>query len=277
MNTLKLKLKSFTVFGLAIMLVFTVGCSTNPGQNQQAATDSLKNVNSDKKKLEYPLPTPFEVTKMLVNAKASYILNLSNPLSNVEKYNTEKAKALNLGVYGSDLSYAVTYKKTQETTKYLEKVQKLTDDLGISTLVNKSIVDRVEKNINNSDSLHNIVSGSYYDTFEFLNNNGKGAVSSLVLAGGWIEGIYVASQLAITAKKNDDIIKIIASQKVTLGQLISTLETYKTQNAAIPEVIGELNKLQAEYKDVDEKGTLTKDQLSSITKVIEDIRKKIVG
>jgi hypothetical protein len=271
-------LKSLVLFCLALGFGLTIGCtSSNSNQNAQANADSLKMADSAKKKIEYPLPTPFEINQMLERAKASYILNLSNPLSNAEKYNTEKAKALNLGIYGSDLSYAVTYKKTQETTKYLEKVQKLTDDLGISTMINKSLVDRVEKNITNADSLHSIVSGSYYDTFNFLNNSGKGAVSSLVLAGGWIEGIYVASQLAITAKKNDEIIKIIASQKVTLDQLLSVLESNKADNAAVSEVITELQKIKAEYKDVDEKGSLSPDQLSKITKAVETLRKSIVG
>ena len=95
----------------------------------------------------YPIPTAFQITQMLNNAGASYILSLNNPVENVDKYFTEKSKALNLGVYGANLAYASTYQMTQETMSYLRVVRQLIDELQVSTAFNTQLVEKIEENI----------------------------------------------------------------------------------------------------------------------------------
>ena len=47
---------------------------------------------------------------------------------------------------------------------------------------------------------------SFTTTFEYLNDNGKGAVAVMVLAGGFVEGLYLSTELAGMIDKNADII-----------------------------------------------------------------------
>jgi hypothetical protein len=75
---------------------------------------------------------------------------------------------LNLGVYGADLSYAGTYEMNQEIMKYLQVSKQLIEELNISTSFNRGFVERVERNLEDKDSLINIVSESFNDTYVFL-------------------------------------------------------------------------------------------------------------
>ncbi len=282
MKKFKLNYFNSTLPIIAFILSFTFlfgacGASDNNTKTKDLDSNNVEIVE-EVDKIVYPLPTPFETTKILNKAGASYILDVTNPIENVDKYFTEKGKALNLGVYGADLSYTSTYNKTQETSNFFSCTKKLTDELGISTPFTETLTEKIESNIENKDSLYTIITKSYHDTFEFLNNNGKGAISTLILTGGWIEGLYISSQLASLTPNNGEILKGIAKQRTTLYTLISLLESYK-ENADIEEILNDIKKFKEVFDKVEETNgvlTLTNEQFSKIMEIVEKIRKKIV-
>jgi hypothetical protein len=212
---------------------------------------------------------------MLNGAGAGYIFNVSNPVENVDRYFTEKQKALNLGVYGADLSYASTYNKSKETQFFLTCTQQLTIDLGINSALNQGLIERVEANINNKDSLHNIISESFYDTFDYLNKNGKGSISVLILAGGWIEGMYLSTQLAIITKNNPDILRGIGEQKDTLEKLLTILRNYK-DDPNVTDFILDLEKIDASFQGHDVSTIITVKRFDNLCGIIDEVRSSIV-
>lgn len=207
------KLKNLSIAKLSIIIaaisIFAVGCS-NQGQTDQNNVDTTLSVTDQAEKLIYPLPTPLEITNMLNKAGASYIIGIANRPENVDKYFTESAKALNLGVYGADLSYSATYGMSQETMNFFLCTKKLRDGLDIQSAENENLANRIETNIDKRDSIYNILTSSFTTTFGYLNNNNKGAVAVLVLAGGWIEGLYLSTELAGMIEKNSEILQGIA-------------------------------------------------------------------
>jgi len=269
-------MKSIKISLIALLVSFVWFSCSSPSNNQ-ASKDSTAVVDSAKStKIEYPLPTPFEVTQMLNKAGASYILNLSNSVKNIDKYMTEKSKAVNLGVYGADLAYASTFNKTEETRHYLTNTQKLTDELGIASAFNQGLVQNAEANINNADSLHKVITTSYYDTFDFLNKNGKGSIAVLVLTGGWVEGIYLSTQLAAVTKKNDEIVKGILNHKFTIEKLFVLLEQYQKENPAVKEVYDLVKDVKELYAKLPQTGDVDKKQLSELTSKVESVRAKLI-
>ena len=151
---------------IAIILLSFSACknqkSSRPGAQEEAVPGRAESKDDVIREVsDYPLPTSFEVTTLLVDAGASYILDLCNRVENVNKYINLKSKALNLGVYGADLSYSATYKQTQETMQYLDASAKLIDELQIGSF-DKDLVDKVEANIDNVDSLITLISDSFY-------------------------------------------------------------------------------------------------------------------
>ena len=221
----------------------------------------------------YPLPDAYEVTDMLQKAGASYILTLSNPASNVGNYISSSEKALNLGVYGSDLSYASTYMMKQETMKYLESSKKLVDELEISTRFNLDYAERVEDNLDSRDSLISIISESFVDTWEYLVENEQDKLAILVISGSYIEGLYITTLIAITAADNTSFLEVIAKQKGSLNTLIDVIDPIKN-DVDISDIYKGLNDLAKIYEDVGE--TLTNDQLEKMLSIIEPLREGIV-
>lgn len=268
-----------SVMIIVMFFIFGYGCtgeSTDQKENDEN-TDTVsvtETVQEEKKILEYPLPTPFEITQMLNDAGAGYILDILNSTANVDKYETRTEKALNLGVYGADLSYASTYNKTEEVAKYVESAKNLTDDLGIAGSLNDNVLKRIDDNIDNKDSLYQIITKTFYDTFDYLNENKQGKTSVLILAGGWIEGLYISTQLAETAQKKDEVVKGISEQKATLTTLLNTMKQYK-EEGDVAQVIDKLKRIEKKYTNM-EGDMLTDEQLKKISTTVEEIRNNII-
>jgi hypothetical protein len=276
MNKLR-NLSIAKLFIIAAISIFALGCS-NQGQNDQTNVDTTLSVTDKAEKLIYPLPTPLEITTMLNKAGASYIIGIANRPENVDKYFRESAKALNLGIYGADLSYSATYGMSQETMNFFLCTKKLRDGLDIQSAENENLANRIETNIDNRDSIYNILTGSFTTTFGYLNNNNKGAVAVLVIAGGWIEGLYLSTELAGMIEKNGDILQGIADQKETLAKLITLMQEYK-DNQDVADVLKSLSTIKAAYDElntVNNKVKMTTDSFNKIKKEVSILRKKIV-
>ena len=266
MKTKTLALACLVAFGL-------YACNSGSGKKTtEAPKKADKKETVIKEVSEYPIPTAFNVTKMLNQAGASYILAISNPVENAEKYFTAKEKAINLGVYGADLAYASTYEMKQETMQYLKAAKQLIDGLEISSNFNMSFAKRVEENLDNKDSLINIISNSFYDTYEFLNGNGKDNLSLLIMSGSFIEGLYITSQIGLSANEPAKFNKILAGQKASIEKLMELVTPVK-EDADMKDMYVELEKLNKLYQV---EGEMNADQMKTLVNTIAEIRAKLV-
>ena len=259
---------------IAVFIFF--GCKTK--QDKEPAATEVTEKDLDKEAVieeisGYPLPTSFEITKMLNEARAPYILSICNTNENVGNYFLQKEKALNLGVYGADLSYASTYNMNQETMLYLEASKRLTDEMEISTAFNLNFVKRIENNLENGDSLISIISDSFYDTYDYLTKNEKDKLAILIMAGSWIEGLYITSQIALTAGDNTKFLEIIAHQKNSLNKLLEVMDPVK-DDEDVAEIYSGLTNLNKLYNTIEE--IITDKQLVEISNSIETLRNNIV-
>ena len=82
------------------------------------------------KRIFYSLPSPLETAMLIKNAGAEYNEGLMNPTENTSRYITSKSKALNLGIYSTDLSYASLFDQTQATLSYIEAAKEMADGLN---------------------------------------------------------------------------------------------------------------------------------------------------
>ena len=224
----------YVVISLALLLTLAFSGCKNRGEKSQnadnAALDSLNKeviLTPESKSLLYKFPTPFEVTKMLIAAQAGYISDITNPADNVTKYVTENSKALNLGIYSADLSYSATYKQKDDINKFLASSGKLADELGIKGVYDKTLMDKIEKFNNNKDSLIAMITSIFDQTNTFLSSNDRNKIAVLITAGGFSEGIYLASLLGEMAKDNTKIMAVVASQKGNYDRLSGILNEYK--------------------------------------------------
>jgi hypothetical protein len=259
------------ICALGVLAAALVACGNKKSENKDLTLNKDEVV---KDALKYPIPTPNEITRALNEAKATYIFSLCNPTDKADLYITDRDKALNLGVYGANLSYSSTYGMKQETLTYLKVCKKLIDELQISTRFNAAFAERVQRNLDNRDSLTTIISNSFFDTYAFLQNNGKDYLSILVMTGSWVEGLYTTVEIARSTPKNDVFLKVIANQKRTLDKLLELMDQNK-ESKNVEDSMHLLYPIKKAYEDVTTE-SLTKEQFDKISLAVIQVRQAIV-
>jgi hypothetical protein len=279
-----MNMKATTIFASVISISLLVSsCGSSTDSSMEGAIDTANTnyheKNTKAQNIFNSIPSPIETTVLLKNAGAKYNAKYLNSVDNLSKYSSVAAQALNLGVYGSDLSFTTMFDQTQESMLYLRCTNKLASNLGINGAFDENTTARLEANVENKDSLLIIISNSFWTADSYLRENGQPGLSSLIVAGGWIEGLYIATQVA-SATKNDGIREKIAEQKVSLDNLVGLLDTYKADNEGIVDVLKNLTELQAIFNKVEmanNKDSVAVAKTESFVPVSEDLLKEITA
>ena len=275
----KTLVKAMSALTIAVALV-SCNSANNEKSDSTVSADTTKTINKEKsskaKKVFATIPEPAETTKLLKDAGAKYNASYLNPVENASKYSSVKAKALNLGIYGSDLSFISLYDQTQEALLYLKCTNTLASALGINGAFDENTTTRIQNNMDKKDSLMAIISQSYWTADSYLVDNGQPGVSSMIVAGGWVEGLYIATRVA-SATKNEGIVAQIGQQKTSLTNLLELLDNSKTENAGVVEVIKSLNDLKAVFESADATTMKLDDALfKKISDKTNEIRNSII-
>ncbi|MBN8695860.1 MAG: hypothetical protein J0L87_04980 [Bacteroidetes bacterium] len=220
------------------------------------------------------IPFPFEMLDKLIASKAPFNQQSMNPVGNISKYNQFNAKAFNLGVYGADLAYAVTYEQFQQIGSYVKNTKKLAEDLSIPLAFNQEMIDKYTRFKDNKDSLAQVVYDSYSKVDATLKSNERLAMAGLVVTGSWLEGLYLTTKNTGDAAKTDankDVYTVIWQQKLHLENIIKLLEQFKS-DAYFAGLITELNAMLADLEGTE----IDQAKLSSLNKKAEKLRNRII-
>jgi hypothetical protein len=219
--------------------------------------DTQEQLNTAKR-IFYSLPSPLETAMLIKNAGAEYDEMLMNPTANTDRYITSKSKALNLGIYSTDLSYASLFDQTQATLNYIEAAKEMADGLNILDAIDEETIQRLEEHINNRDVIIDIISETLMNSSSFLKENGLESTASVVLVGGWVEGLYIATNLVNEYNlEGNKLVERIADQKLSLDIMINLLEeSAEDQDAS--EVLADVRELKAIFDKITiEQGEVT--------------------
>ncbi|HMC97965.1 MAG TPA: hypothetical protein VKG92_09935 [Flavobacteriales bacterium] len=219
--------------------------NVNDGLDSATQSDRMKKT----KNIFYNIPSPMETAALLKKAGAGYNTKILNDVKNVDKYTAASQQALNLGVYGADLSYASVFNHTQESMFYTSCARKLADRLGVISAFNDSTLELMQTKMNDRDALLDIISETYWNVDAYLKENGRDNISALMIAGGWVEGLYIATQVA-TTNDTPELRQRIAEQKLSLGDLISLVGSYDVEDQRLDGVKQDLAALQTLFAEV---------------------------
>lgn len=289
-------------------LLFLYGCDTTPATDS-AITNSLPPVeaplneesaeNAAKiKSIFYAVPSPMEMATLLKRSGAQYNMEILNDVKNVNNYTSARSRALNLGIYGADLSYASIFNQNQESIIFLSCTKKLADNLGVTKAFDENTIARMETNVENRDSLLNIVSETYYMLDAYLKENKRDHISAMVIAAGWVEGLYLATTIAnMDENPQSALLTRIAEQSLSLDNLIELVSAYNSDQK-LNMILADLEQIQTAFDGVgivSEKSTVKKvadgttliggktttmisrESLDEITKVVSDIRTRYIS
>ncbi len=201
----------------------------------------------------FQVPSPGEMLTFIkmVGGRNNKNISFLNPTASEKNYTDAKAKALNFGIYSCDLSYCSIFEIGSEALKYFKTVKALGDQIGVSTAINPEVLKRLESNISVPDSLAVITDDVYFASFERLEDSQQGPTLALVVAGGWIESMYIATNLAKYEEKSP-VIERLADQKYTLENLLEFLKKHES-DPNVAEVKADFDGLFAEFNNITEK------------------------
>ena len=272
MNTKFLNFNILRILSCAGVILLAYACGNNSTKVEKESTDTIETAKSKKsdlnkaKQIFYSLPSPIETAMLIKHAGAKFNPDFLNPITSVSRYTANNSKALNLGVYGADLSFSSMFDQSQYSLKYLSTAKKLADELGILNAIDKAIVTRMEKNINNRDSLMEIISETFMNSNSFLKENGRAEVAATILVGGWVEGFYIATKISKSTTSNKEIVDRIVDQRLSLSTLINLLNEYK-KDASIASLLVDLNDINVTFSKVKVTSTNVQPVMNEKTKV----------
>ncbi len=259
---MKINRKYFLVapaVAVGLMLTSCGGDKTEATDDLAAGVDSAKTELAQAQITEtfFQVPSPGEMLTFIkmVGGKNNKNISFLNNVDNQKNYSDNKSKALNFGIYSCDLSYCSIFEIGTEALKYFKTVKQLGDQIGVSSALKPEMMKRLEGNIGNSDSLAVITDDVYFSSFETLENSKQGPTLSLVVAGGWIESLFIATSLA-KYEENSQIVERLADQKYTLDNLIEFLKKHEA-DASVASVVKQFTELQAEFNQIGEKDAAT--------------------
>ena len=284
------------------LLVTTVlaSCSKSgedKNQNSKEFDDATGSLNDEIEEFSYNIPPPSEIPYLLQATDAKFDENLVNSREKVDQYTSQNDKAaLNLGVYAADIGYLTSYDKTQEAIDYLTACKTLADDLGLVGTFDSELLQRFEKNISNKDSVTRLLDSTMKESEEYLRDVSRNKLSSLVIAGSFIEGLYIATGLVRSYPKDilreDDrnlvlapLMRVILDQKKAVSEVVKMLDAAE-QTQVVTSIKEDFKKLEETYQNlnIDEQIknnradlALSDKNLVGIADIVQKIRKTVTG
>lgn len=225
--------KLFNYMGCAVMVIALFSCNGNKPEATDLMNDSVANrdtkISDDMvKQLISAVPNPVQLSSLLQKSGVVYNANLLNPTSNIDKYNTNFKKALNLGIYGTDLVHMDIYERTVSTVLYLKNLKDLANDLKLGQYFDYETLNRLSENKKNIDSILYITNSGFDKMANFLISEKRSNISVLISYGTWIESLYLATNIETILNKKE-VYQRVGEQKVVLDNIIILLQAYKSE------------------------------------------------
>jgi hypothetical protein len=245
------------------------------------------------------ISSPVEMAALVKSLNADFSSKYLAPTENVDELTTSFQQAFQLGVYAADLGYLNIYNKTNSVLEYLTAIKTLADAVRVGQFFDFTTLKRLAQSNQNLDSLMYISVHSFNQMDKYLRTDKRSDLSTLMVTGVWIEGLYLATQVA-KADPHPELAERIGEQKIIMADLMLILENYKSDKQ-FAELIEELNILKDEFNDVtitiqkgepeavEEDGMLiivqndvsvvniSNERLKSIITKTEDIRNKLIS
>lgn len=254
-------LTSTRIKGLVLLSVaaFFIGCGSGGDKEKTPdITVDMDEINqqlfddiSDAKQIFYSLPSPLETAMLVRSAGAEYDAEILNSVDNAGSYTGQKKMALNLGIYTCDLSFASLYDQTQASISYMNAAKQMADGLGILDAISDETIERLEENVNNREVLLDIVSETFMNSSSDLEETGRPAVAAIVLVGGWMEGLYIATELVNKGTfEGNKLVERITDQKLSIDIVLKLLDEHK-DNADVAGILAEVQEIKSIFDKVE--------------------------
>jgi len=198
-----------------------------PTDDQPVISDATPIGFGEQGSTVYTVPSPNELFSIIKDSELPYRDDLVSTETQI--YSSSKDQALNFGRITADIAYTASYDKFQESMANFDYLRQIGDDLGISYVFDEVMVDRVKNNMDNADSLEVISIGSYQRIIGMLEENEKGSTLAIIATGGFVESIYILTNLIGEYEEGSDVIQRLADEKLVMENVMDYLKMYEDE------------------------------------------------
>ncbi|HTJ53377.1 MAG TPA: hypothetical protein VL443_28175 [Cyclobacteriaceae bacterium] len=294
---------------IGLILVVLSACGPGKKPEDQAFLESLDSAKTEGPTISeevigdilQQIPSPLEISMILKESGKKYNVTYLNSADNRAKYNTNYKKALNLGIYGTDLGYTNIYEQNQDGVKYMEAIKDMADGLNIGQFFDIETVGRLATNSKNLDSLLLITTQNFNSINHYLQTQSRANLSVLLLTGGWLEALHVTCEVAKANPGNKELQETIGEQKIILENIMLLLSFYKESDQNMASLLNDMDGLKKVFDKVNITYTykestfeivdgvmvikdnssstiqITNEDIVSIKEVVDSIRGKIIS
>jgi len=222
------------------------------------------------------IPSPSDLAKELSKEGVQYNKSLLNSADKGSSYSGTYQQAVNMGIYGADMGYAASYNQMQDATQYIIQVAKLASALGITSAYDQKLMDQFKTATSNKDSISVVIQAAFDRAQKELYSNKRAATSTLIFSGGWIEGLYIATNLVKDEKndKNAAMYSAIWNHIYAFSYLQKALGDYQS-NPDCANMLKTLQPLFDAAAKLNAQGLKLSD-VQNVQKTVTDIRSKLI-
>jgi hypothetical protein len=228
-------MKRLLSFLIIFLLVLSFSCK--PGAKEKDTfepvfstykTDSAgSNAPVVKNEIFYGLLTPVEICTIFNRLGVPYNTAALNPTSKRNQYLSSSKAAINTGIYGVDFGYLKMFGIGQEMIDYMVTIRDMSNKLGIPDSYLTEPIKRIQSNMSDPDTIMSLMNSAYFNMEGHLRESGRESTAGLMVMGGWVEAMFIATQLVYDPAKPDaEVVQKIAEQKYTLTTLLSFMKNY---------------------------------------------------
>ena len=274
-------------------LNFPVDDSVPAGEAEKLSEEAIADIVQN-------IASPVEIAAILQALNVPFSAEYLAATQGADRLTTNFQKAVMLGIYGADLGYLNMYEKTGNSVDVLSTIKRLADGLRVGQYFDFETLKRLSVNKSDLDSLLFMSVNSYNQIDQYLRQNGRGSISALMIAGVWIEGQYLATQV-VTDHQDKILRDRIGEQKIILGDLLMLLRPYRESSAEYGALYDMMEQISTSYRDVrityrlgepetlEQDGRLvmiqheesivemTDEQLTRIAELSADVRNKLIS
>ncbi len=242
------------------LILLIAACGTeNKKSEEEAFIESLDSVENTGPSIDenvigeiiQQVPSPLEISVLLKQSGTKYDKSLLNSTDNISNYNSNFKKAVNLGIYGTDLGYTNIYEKNQDGLDYMSGIKTLADGLNIGQFFELETIAKLATNSKNLDSLLLITTQNFNSINQYLQEQSRSHLSILLLTGGWIEAMHITCQVSAKDPTNIELQEKIGEQKIILENIRLLISFYKDSDPKMAELLSEIEKLEKVFNEVE--------------------------
>ena len=246
------------VVKIGLFALILAACSSGKKTDEQAFLETLDSAKNEGPTISeavigdilQQIPSPLEISVLLKEAGKKYNVSYLNSPDNLPKYNSNFKKALNLGIYGTDLGYTNIYEQNQDGVKYISTIKSLADGLNIGQFFDIETIGRLATNSKNLDSLLLITTQNFNSINHYLQTQGRANLSVLLLTGGWLEAVHITCNVANSDPTNKELQEKIGEQKVILENIMLLLSFYQETDQNMASLLNDMKEIQAAFDKV---------------------------